>query len=198
QNSPLVDYAEPNFVATASFTPNDPYYPYQWHLTNSTCGGIHAGEAWDTTGGTGAIVAVLDTGVAYEEYSDSTGSYYVAPDLAQTQFVSGYDFVNNDAHANDDHSHGTHVAGTIAQSTHNSQGVAALIASQGVTDPVEVRDVLQSSAEDKGATDSPLHQKLGLAWRPKRGSFGCSVTLAGVRIGRSDRPRINGLSDSAG
>lgn len=126
EKNPLVEYAEPNYVATTFFTPNDPYYAYQWHLSNSSYGGIHAEQAWDTTGGAGAVVAVLDTGVAYENYSDGTGSYYVAPDLTGTRFVAGYDFINNDAHANDDNSHGTHVAGTIAQSTNNARGVSGV------------------------------------------------------------------------
>ena len=48
------------------------------------------------------------------------------PDLQQTTFVKGYDFVNDKAEANDDHGHGTHVAGTIAQSTNNGYGVAGV------------------------------------------------------------------------
>ena len=52
--------------------------------------------------------------------------YYLAPDLANTSFVAGYDFVNNDYHPNDDEGHGTHVTGTIAQSTNNNLGVAGI------------------------------------------------------------------------
>jgi serine protease len=47
-------------------------------------------------------------------------------DLAQTRFVTGYDFVNDDNHPNDDNGHGTHVTGTIAQSTNNELGVAGV------------------------------------------------------------------------
>jgi len=80
-------------------------------------------EAWDiSTGDSSVVVAIVDTGIAYENY----GSYCQAPDLAQTSFVQGYDFVNNDAHPNDDNRHGTHVAGTIAQSTNNNLGVAGV------------------------------------------------------------------------
>jgi serine protease len=68
------------------------------------------------------IVAIVDTGIAYENYR----GYYQAPDLAETLFVPGYDFVNGDTHPNDDHGHGTHVAGTIAQSTNNDRGVAGI------------------------------------------------------------------------
>ena len=50
----------------------------------------------------------------------------MAPDLAVTNFVPGYDFVENESHANDDNGHGTHVTGTIAQSTDNDEGVAGV------------------------------------------------------------------------
>ena len=42
------------------FKPNDPMYPLQWHLD-----AINAPEAWMHTRGRGAVVAVIDTGVAY-------------------------------------------------------------------------------------------------------------------------------------
>jgi serine protease len=93
--------------------------------------------AWEIeTGDPGVIVAVIDTGVAYEDYEefvDNPGrgkdywiTYQQAPDLVNTNFVAGYDFVNNDEHSNDDEGHGTHVTGTIAQSTNNAIGVAGV------------------------------------------------------------------------
>ncbi|MCK5234332.1 MAG: S8 family serine peptidase, partial [Candidatus Aenigmarchaeota archaeon] len=92
-------------------------------LDNAEYGGINMEAAWDiSTGSNDVIVAVLDTGVAYETYD----KYVIAPDLASTCFVSGYDFVNNDDHPNDDAGHGTHVTGTIAQNTNNSLGVAGV------------------------------------------------------------------------
>lgn len=122
-----VEYAEPNYIAQAYMVPNDPYYSYQWNFKDKTQGGIELEQAWDKTTGSNVVVAILDTGIAYENY----GNYYRAPDLADTKFTQGYDFINNDAHANDDNSHGTHVAGTVAQSTNNSLGVAG--AAFGVT-----------------------------------------------------------------
>ena len=119
--NPNVEYAQPNYICYAVYDPNDPYYRYQWNLDNGT-GGINAEDAWDLTDGSGAIVAILDTGIAYENY----GIYLRAGDLAQTSFIPGYDFINNDAHANDDNAHGTHVAGTVAQSTNNGIGVAGV------------------------------------------------------------------------
>ncbi|MFH1614002.1 MAG: S8 family serine peptidase [Planctomycetota bacterium] len=113
-------YAELNYYAHAMFIPNDPYYYLQWNF-NTPSAGIGIEQAWDiTTGDPNVIVAVLDTGVAYETYK----AFEIAPDLVNTLFVAGYDFVGGDTHANDDDGHGTHVTGTIAQSTNNNLGVA--------------------------------------------------------------------------
>ncbi len=167
-NNPMVQYAEPNFVASTFFQPNDPLYPYQWHLTNSDEGGINVETAWDTTSGAGVVVAVLDTGVAYENHRDSTGDYYVAPDLANSHFVPGYDFINNDAHANDDHSHGTHVAGTIAQSTDNSKGVSGVAFDASVM-PVKVL------GQDGSGTYSAIAN--GIRWSADNGADVINLSL---------------------
>ena len=116
-----VAYAEPNGIVRALMVPNDPYYVYQWHFRGPS-GDINVEPAWDVqTGQPSVVVAIVDTGVAYENYGKT---YRLAPDLAGTAFVPGYDFVNNDSHPNDDEGHGTHVAGTVAQTTNNSLGVA--------------------------------------------------------------------------
>ncbi len=137
--NPKVEYAEPNYVAYATagpvfapsqFVPNDSFYAYQWNLT-----AIQMERAWDVNRGGGLIVAVLDTGVAYENFGDFTQ----APDLAGTKFVPGYNFINNTPHANDDQGHGTHVAGTIAQTTNNEQGVSG-VAYEAAIMPVKVLD----------------------------------------------------------
>lgn len=130
-----VEYAEPNYIAYALMAPNDPLYTYQWHLYNPVHKGINMQSAWDISQGSGVTVAIIDTGVAYENYE----RYKQAPDLANTCFAAGYDFVNNDAHPNDDHYHGTHVAGTVAQSTNNSIGVAG-VAFGSCLMPIKVLD----------------------------------------------------------
>jgi len=135
---PDVEYAEPDYVATTLMVPNDPYYSYQWHFYNPTYGGINMQSAWGISNGSNVIVAVIDTGVAYENYCDAK-CYYKASDLAGTSFVQGYDFVNLDTHANDDNSHGTHVTGTIAQTTNNGIGVAGVAFNAKIM-PVKVLD----------------------------------------------------------
>ncbi len=134
-----VEYAEPDYIASAFFVPNDPYLHLQWNFDNYAGSGINAKAAWDISTGTNVVVAVVDTGIAYEDYVDGAKSYYKAPDLASTCIVPGFDFINNDSHPNDDNSHGTHVAGTVAQSTNNSIGVAG-IAHGACLMPVKVLD----------------------------------------------------------
>ncbi len=110
QASQLVEWAEPDYIATASAMPNDPYYVYQWGLSM-----INAPAAWDVQSGISTVtIAILDTGV------DLTH-----PDLV-SQMVNGYDFVNNDADPADDHGHGTHVASIAAASGNNGVGLAGV------------------------------------------------------------------------
>ena len=83
---------------------------------------VNAPFAWKFSQGRGAVVAVIDTGVAWK----NAGGFVACEDLAQTKIVPGYDFVNRNKLALDDNAHGTHVAGTIAQSTNNGVGVCGI------------------------------------------------------------------------
>lgn len=85
---------------------------------------IGADQVWSMTDsygsqvrGTGIVVAVIDTGIAYTHPDLGAGfgpSYKV---------IGGYDFHNGDSDPMDDNGHGTHVAGIIAASG-NLTGVA--------------------------------------------------------------------------
>jgi len=115
-----VDYIEPNYIYQTLDVPNDPEYSKQWNLR-----AIAMESAWDTSKGEGVTVAVIDTGVTR------------VPDLRKTQFVSGYNFVDDNRDTSDINGHGTHVAGTIAQATNNEYGVAG-IAYQAKIMPLKV------------------------------------------------------------
>jgi serine protease len=132
--------------------PNDPKYRFQWHLDQ-----IGMPDAWKRASGKGVIVAVIDTGVAYLD----RGDFKRVPDLATTEFVPGYDFVNKHEYALDDHGHGTHVAGTIAQSTDNGVGVAGVayrarimplkvLSARGFGSVADIADAIRFAA-DRGA-----------------------------------------------
>ena len=147
KNSPLkqfVEHIEPNYIYEVFEVPNDPDYDKQWNLRD-----INIEQAWEETKGAGVTVAVIDTGVSR------------VPDLQKTEFVEGYDFVNDKVDASDDHGHGTHVAGTVAQSTNNNYGVAGIayqakimplkvLASSGGGTVADISEAIRFAA-DKGA-----------------------------------------------
>jgi len=174
RESPLVEYAEPNYYAYAFMSPDDPLHGYQWHLDNSDSGygGIQMEKAWDIeTGDSTVIVAIIDTGVAYENYWKSWWQrYYKAPDLANTRFVQGADYVENDARPNDDNSHGTHVAGTVAQSTNNGNGVAGVAFNCSLM-PVKVLDRNGSGTYENVAA--------GIIWATNHGAKVINLSLGG-------------------
>lgn len=120
KTEPAVAYAEPNFLVQAVLlTPNDPSFSQQWALHNTgQTGGtpdsdIDAPEAWDLkTGDPNLRIALVDTGVDLDH-----------PDLAG-KVISGRDFENNDDIPQDDHGHGTFLAGIVAAVTDNNTGIA--------------------------------------------------------------------------
>jgi serine protease len=133
------EYIEPNYIYSALEIPNDPMYNKQWNLRS-----INVEAAWNETKGSGTTVAVIDTGIS------------PVADLKETKFVPGYDFVNDRAEAYDDNGHGTHVAGTVAQSTNNNHGVAG-IAYEAALMPLKV---LSSSG---GGTVSDIAEAIKFA-----------------------------------
>jgi hypothetical protein len=105
-----VSYVEKDGVVEASYQPNDPRYPEQWHMPS-----VSAPQAWDvTTGSNQVTIAVIDTGVDYN-HADLAG-----------RVVAGYNFVSRNTDPMDDHGHGTHVAGIAAATGNNSTGVAGV------------------------------------------------------------------------
>ena len=169
---PGVRHSELPLTCYACGEPNDEWYWLQWNLRH-----IGYEEAWDLFLKDGAfadpaVIAVLDTGVAYEDYADSKYQYERAPDLEQTEFVDGYDAVNDDYHPNDDNGHGTFVCGVIAQSTNNAAGVASMAFGCKIM-PVKVLGEHQTGdtaslaegiyfAVDNGA--DVLNLSLGFSW----------------------------------
>jgi serine protease len=146
--------------------PDDPLYKHQWHFDM-----VHAEDGWKRAQGKGVVVAVLDTGVSPGKLSNGKKSKYPrVPDLRKTEFVKGYNFVNNNADASDGHAHGTHVAGTIAQSTNNGYGVAGLAPKAKIM-PVKV-------LSDRGF-GSVAGIANGIRWAADNGAHIINMSLGG-------------------
>jgi len=148
KNSNVI-FAEPVSIVHAFATnPNDPYFSggFQYGLTN-----IQAPAAWDrTTGSSGTLIAVLDTGINYNH-----------PDLSsKVNLTDAYDFVNDDNDPLDDYGHGTGVSGVIAAATNNAIGIAGTNW-QATILPIKVLD----SSGDGTITD--INE--GIAWVRAKG-----------------------------
>ncbi|MEL6350072.1 MAG: S8 family serine peptidase, partial [Myxococcota bacterium] len=95
----------------------------QWHLD-----AVRAPHADAVANGlSDFVVAVLDTGVAYETRVEKDRLHVQAQSLQGSRIVAPYDFINNDDFPGDDHQHGTHIASLIA-STGAIEGVAPGVA----------------------------------------------------------------------
>ena len=78
---PVSTKSDASAEASPQGKPNDPLYQYQWHFDQ-----IDVEGAWRKTTGKGAVVAVIDTGVAYKDKGDN---FTQTPDLKNTKFVGG-------------------------------------------------------------------------------------------------------------
>jgi len=133
----LIIAAQP--LAALARTPNDLAYAKQWYLDT-----IHAPAAWDSqTGSKDVVVAVLDTGVDIT-HPDLEDNIWVNPREIANNFkdddgngfvddVHGWDFVadNNQVTPDDSGSqiatsHGTLIAGMIAATGNNGQGITGI------------------------------------------------------------------------
>ncbi len=124
-----VEFAEPDYIAYKTVTPNDTLFGYQYALYNEgqyvgppgspqgqASADIKATAAWEETKGSEDIlIAIVDTGIELNH-----------PDLRNKIESSGYDFVNSDFEAEDDEGHGTFVAGIAAADTNNNEGMAGV------------------------------------------------------------------------
>jgi serine protease len=132
---PDVLYAQPNYIYHPLRTPNDEFYEFQWHYED-----INLPQAWDiTVGSPDTIVAVVDTGILFDENVSSR----THPDFIG-KVLPGFDFISDprigvDGNARDDNAfddgdepngqssyHGSHVAGTVAASTNDGRGAAGV------------------------------------------------------------------------
>jgi subtilisin family serine protease len=151
RDDPAVAFAHRNWVGGGGFRPNDTAWPFLWHHRNrGQTGGtpgadLDSREGWDIARGSDQIVvAILDSGIDSDHFEFAG------------RIVAGWDFVNGDADPEDDHSHGTMVAGLLAANADNDFAVA------GVDHFCDIMPVKVLNANNQGLT-SDLIDGLGFA-----------------------------------
>ena len=159
-SDPNVEGAEPDMVMeafgdpAATAFPNDPMYDKQWHLR-----AMGAPAGWEMSPrGRGVVVAVIDTGVTQVD------------DLDGTKILKGASFVPGAKTSADDNGHGTHCAGTIAQTTNNGKGVAGVAPEASIL-PVKVLS--------GGGFGSSAAIASGIDWAVDNGADVISMSLGG-------------------
>ena len=109
-----VEFAEPDFVATAFTATNDPSLSQQWGMFKIQAANSTGPSAWDATAGNPAVkVAILDTGID-QNHED-----------VSAKIVANQNFTTSPT-VDDLYGHGTHVAGIAAAITNNGTGVAGV------------------------------------------------------------------------
>jgi subtilisin family serine protease len=174
--APDVAYTEPDHVAQAVTTPNDPYFNGSASPCVSSLGcwpynNLHLPQAWDaTTGSSSVIVAVVDSGV--------DGAH---PDLAGA-VLPGYNFVAGNTNAQDDNGHGTAVAGVIAARIDNGIGVP------GVCGRCQILPVKVLGSTGSGSTSGVAQ---GITWAADHGARVINLSLASTYADPAMRDAIS-------
>jgi len=147
-------------VASAA---NDPRRGEQWNLDLIESDAAHA-----TATGTGAVIAVVDTGVAAGH-----------PDLAG-QILPGRDFVQDDDTPQDGNGHGSHVSGIAIAATGNGVGISSVAPGAKLLPVRVLGDDGSGTSEDVAA---------GIDWARTHGaqvinlSLGSEVPIVGAMGG---------------
>jgi subtilisin family serine protease len=115
--NPDVLFAEPDYTMALDAEPNDERWSEQWNMVK-----IAAPAAWETqTSSSDVVVAVLDSGINFS-HPDLQANVWTDP----LDGNHGFTCLNGTVTpgGEDDHGHGTHVAGIVGAAGNNGLGVA--------------------------------------------------------------------------
>jgi thermitase len=187
ERSGAVRYAEPNYVYRALATPNDPRFGELYGLNNTgQTGGtpdadIDAPEGWDVLGlsafpgAGGAKVGIVDTGIQQSHPEFAGGRVANCGGVNNFGISLGVIIIGSDptivnGKCNDDHGHGTHVAGTIAANANNGTGVAGV----AFNSPLAICKALNSGGSGTLAMIANC-----ITWLNQQGAKVISMSLGG-------------------
>ena len=131
-HEPSIERADLDHARKVASTPNDPYWPYEWHMVDIT-----ADQAWNTEkGDPSVVVAVMDTGLdhthpdlspnAWTNPGETPGNGIDDDGNGYVDDVYGWDFAYGDNDPNDNYGHGTACAGIVAAAQDNSIGMSGV------------------------------------------------------------------------
>jgi thermitase len=166
---PGVRYVEPNYLAFAFATPNDPQYSQQYGPQR-----IQANLAWDIWQPQRTVyIAIIDTGID-SNHPDLTNKMRRHANGA----VYGWNTLNNTTNALDDNGHGTHCAGIAAAEINNGVGIAGVAAwNPNVANSrayVQLMPVKVLSSSGSGTLDGVAR---GITWAADNGAHILSLSL---------------------
>jgi serine protease len=191
-SNPLVEYAEKVPEMKLFYTPNDPSYGVQWHLTK-----INAGNAWNVFNGTSTIVvAVVDNAMA-RTHPDLAANMWTNPgEIAGNLIdddgngyvddVNGYDVGDNDNSVlplNTSWDHGTHCSGIVGARTDNTVGIAAI--------GFNVKILPVKAEMNSGGSSSISNGYGGIIYAARTGAKVISCSWGGTVSAASDQSVIN-------
>ena len=132
QVNPDVEAVSPNYRRRLQRLPNDPKYDKLWGMKK-----IAAAAAWEkNSGSAGVVLAVMDSGVDYR-HEDLAANMWRNPNEipgngidddgnGYVDDVYGINSITGSGNPDDDHHHGSHVAGTIGGVGSNGIGVVGV------------------------------------------------------------------------